>query len=244
MSRLLTDLVGAALDTAMLTGGTVDPTIGRAMASNGYDRDISAVQNEPAPVRPTEVPRRTWADVRLNPALGILTVPAGAALDLGASAKAFTADLAARTFFNRYDTPVLVELGGDLAVAGSLPGGWGVRVAEAEGAPGQSITVSRGGVATSTTTIRRWPRGDQPMHHIVDPATGLPVDGPWRTATVWAETALVANAASTAAIVLGPRAVGWLMAGGYAARLVDHSGAVTTVGDWPAEITDLGRAAA
>jgi hypothetical protein len=35
------------------------------------------------------------------------------------------------------------------------------------------------------------------------------------------------------------------MAGGYAARLVDRNGAVTTVGDWPAEVhSDLGRAAA
>ncbi len=105
-------------------------------------------------------------------------------------------------------------------------------------------------MATSTTTVRRWQLGTGPaMHHIVDPATGAPADGPWRTASVWADTALAANTASTAAIVLGSRAVGWLIAGGYAARLVDRQGAVTTVGDWPAAVlptapTDpIGRAA-
>ena len=103
------------------------------MNANGYDRDIAAVRATPAPVRPIAVPVKRWADVRLNPALGVLTVPAGAALDLGATAKAFTADLAARTLFARYGSPVLVELGGDLAVAGSLPGGWPVRVRRGRG---------------------------------------------------------------------------------------------------------------
>jgi FAD:protein FMN transferase len=243
VSHLLTDLVRAALDTAAQTGGAVDPTIGLAMSANGYDRDIAAVRHNPAPVRPHEV-RADWTGVRLNPALGLLTVPVGTALDLGATAKAFTADLAARTLFARYGCAVLVELGGDLAVAGSQPGGWAVRVAEAEGSPGQTVTVSRGGVATSTTTIRKWRRGAGPaMHHIVDPATGAPADGPWRTVSVWADTALAANAASTAAVVLGSRAVGWLIAGAHAARLVDRSGSVTTVGDWPAQVTSTGRAA-
>jgi FAD:protein FMN transferase len=234
VSHLLTDLVGAALDAAAETGGAVDPTVGLALNAVGYDRDIAAVRATPAPVRPLAVPVKRWADVRLNPALGVLTVPAGAALDLGATAKAFTADLAARTLFNRYGSPVLVELGGDLAVAGSLPGGWAVRVAEAAGGTGQTVTISRGGVATSTTTVRRWQRGDVAAHHIIDPATGAPTDGPWRTVSVWAETAFAANTASTAAIVLGPRAIGWLLANGVAARLVDSAGAVTTVGDWPA----------
>jgi thiamine biosynthesis lipoprotein len=242
ISRLLTDLVGAALDAAAQTGGAVDPTIGRAMVANGYDRDIAAVRVTPGPVRPI-VSSASWTDVRLNPALGVLTVPAGAALDLGATAKAFTADLAARTMYARYGVPVLVELGGDLAVAGSRPGGWPINVAEAEGAPGQIVTVSHGGVATSTTTVRRWQHGAKEMHHIVDPATGTPVNGPWRTVSVWAESALAANTASTAAIVLGSRAIGWLIANGVAARLVDHLGTITTVGDWPAVAPTLERAA-
>jgi FAD:protein FMN transferase len=243
VSHLLTDLVGAALDAAAQTGGAVDPTVGRAMTANGYDRDIAAVRITPGPGAPIESSSRRWTDVRLDPALGVLTVPAGTALDLGATAKAFTADLAARTIANRYGCAALVELGGDLAVAGSLPGGWPIHVAEAEGAPGQVVTVNHGGVATSTTTVRRWQFGAHEMHHIVDPATGAPANGPWRTVSVWAESALDANTASTAAIVLGSRAMGWLIANGIAARLVDHLGAVTTVGDWPAVAPSLGRAA-
>jgi thiamine biosynthesis lipoprotein len=243
VSHLLTDLVGAALAAAARTDGAVDPTVGLALSANGYDRDIALVRDAPAPARPLASRRPTWTDVHLDPTLGVLTVPAGAALDLGATAKAFTADLAARQLLGRYGSPVLVELGGDLAVAGSLPGGWPIQVAEAQGAPGQTVTISRGGVATSTTTVRRWQRGAKEMHHIVNPVTGAPTNGPWRTVSVWAESAFAANTASTAAIVLGTRAVGWLLGCGYAARLVDHAGAITTVGDWPAVAPSLGRVA-
>jgi thiamine biosynthesis lipoprotein len=232
VSLLLVELVDAALRMAEHTGGTVDPTVGRVMSRIGYDRDISAVPVDGPQVtaRPSA---RSWRDVRLDHVMGLLTVPAGTALDLGATAKAQTADMAAATLARRYGTAVMVELGGDLAVAGERPDGWVLQVAEREGADGQLVLVRGGGVTTSTTTVRRWRRGGRTVHHIVDPRTGAPADGPWRTATVAAPDALHANAASTAAIVLGHDAVDWLEQHGYAARLVDRDGAVHTTTGWP-----------
>ncbi len=230
--RLLVELVGAALDAAAETDGAVDPTVGLAMHHIGYDRDITAV----APDGPALLPRapvRRWRDVRLHREAGLLTVPAGTALDLGATAKAFTADRAAAELSRRYGTAVLVELGGDLAVAGEHPDGWCVRVAEREGEDGQLVLVRNGGLATSTTTVRRWNRGGRAVHHIIDPRTGAPASGPWRTASVAAPSALAANVASTAAIVMGERAVGWLETRGLAARLVAQGGGVHTTPNWP-----------
>ncbi|MCU1656466.1 MAG: thiamine biosynthesis protein [Pseudonocardiales bacterium] len=241
--RLLADLVAAALDAAAQTGGAVDPTVGLAMHRNGYDRDLSAiVLDGPAPGTPTAAPG--WHRVRLHREAGLLTVPIGSALDLGATAKAYVADLAARTLSRRYDTAVLVELGGDVAVAGNRPDGWCLEVAERQGAEGQLVLVRGGGLTTSTTTIRRWRRGGQTMHHIVDPRTGQPIDGPWRTASVYAPSALAANTASTAAIVLGDRALDWLTTRGLAARLVAQDGSVVTTGDWPRTKAARGQAAA
>jgi thiamine biosynthesis lipoprotein len=174
--------------------------------------------------------------VRLHREVGLLTVPAGVALDLGATAKAWTADHAAATLTARYGTPVLVELGGDLAVAGDRPDGWVVRVAEREGAAGQLVLLRHGGLATSTTTVRTWRRGGRPMHHLVDPLTGRPTDGPWRTASVAAGSALDANVASTAAIVRGPAAVDRLTGRRVAARLVGRDGDVVTTPGWPLEL--------
>ncbi|HKV86609.1 MAG TPA: FAD:protein FMN transferase [Candidatus Dormibacteraeota bacterium] len=89
-------------------------------------------------------------------------------------------------------------------------------------------------MATSSTTVRRWTRGGVVLHHIIDPDTGLPVQGCWRTATVAAGSCVDANIASTAAIVLGRRAIPWLEERGLAARLVDVAGGVHRTAGWPA----------
>ena len=231
--RVLLDLVDAALSAADQTGGAVDPTVGANVIAAGYDRDIDslaaagpAIQTAPAPVG--------WRRVRLDRTAGLLTVPVGTALDLGATAKAYTADYAARTLFQRFGSAVLVEIGGDVGTAGHQTDGWAIRVAEAEGGAGQTVVLHGGGIATSTTTIRTWTRGGHRLHHIIDPATGAPAPGCWRTVTVAASSALQANTASTAAIVLGSAAEAWLEARGLAARLIDQNGRVTTTIGWPA----------
>jgi thiamine biosynthesis lipoprotein len=98
-----------------------------------------------------------------------------------------------------------------------------------------TIAVASGGIATSSTTVRRWRRDGRLVHHIVDPSTGLPASTPWRTVTVAATSCVGANAASTAAIVRGHGALSWLEAAGLPARLVAHDGAVLTAAGWPAE---------
>jgi thiamine biosynthesis lipoprotein len=234
---LLVDLVDAAVDAAAQTAGAVDPTLGLAMQVAGYDRDIRALALDGPPVTPGTPRPGAWRSVRLHREAGLLTVPLGTALDLGATAKAWTADHAAHALAARYDTAVLVELGGDLAVAGARPDGWCVQVAECEGDDGQLVLVRHGGLTTSTTTVRTWQRNGRSMHHILDPTTGLPVDGPWRTASVAAPCALAANVASTAAIVRGADAIDWLTARGLAARLVAQDGSVVTTSGWPAART-------
>jgi thiamine biosynthesis lipoprotein len=66
------------------------------------------------------------------------------------------------------------------------------------------------------------------------PSTGLPADSCWRTASVAAATCVDANTASTAAILRGERAVGWLEALRLPARLVRQDGTTVTTGGWAA----------
>ena len=158
-------------------------------------------------------------------------IPPGVRLDLGATAKALTADRAAAAIAAAAGCGVLVNLGGDIRVAGEPPGGgWCVGIADDVG-PGemprrcaQSVVLSEGGLATSSTIVRSWRRGPATVHHILVPATGLPARTCWRTATVAAASCLDANAASTAAIIRGERAPGWLATLGLPARLVRHDG--------------------
>jgi thiamine biosynthesis lipoprotein len=236
-SPLLLEAVEVALRAARLTAGLVDPTIGKALRLLGYDRDFGAVDpvGQPLHLQAEAVPG--WHLVAVDRQAGTVRVPAGVELDLGSAAKALAADRAA-TAAVATGVGVLVSLGGDVGTAGPPPaGGWSIRVtddhAAAASVPGQTITITGGGLATSGTTVRRWQRGEVVHHHIIDPATGQAAAPCWRTVSVAAATCVDANAASTAAIILGRRAPAWLEDLGLPARLVDVGGAVSTVGGWP-----------
>lgn len=182
----------------------------------------------------------SWRAIELDRQHRTVRLPVGARLDLGATAKAWAADRAALAAHERTGAGVLVSLGGDIAIDGPAPpSGWRVLVAEDHRAPrngpGQLIRLHAGGLATSTTTIRRWGHDGASMHHILDPGTGRPADGPWRSATVAAATCVDANIASTTALIRGSRAAAWLGSLGLSARLIDHRGRAIAIGGWPAE---------
>ena len=239
VSSLLFRAVEEALAAAEGTGGLVDPSVGRALQILGYDRDFAQVApTGPATVRVAAVPG--WRAVRTDRLAGTVTVPRHVELDLGATAKAGCADRAAAAVAVLTGSGVLVNLGGDIAVAGEPPAeGWVIRIADRHdadaGDPAVTVAIRSGGLATSGTAARRWERGGRQVHHIVDPATGAPAARYWRTVSVTAETCLAANTASTAAIILGADAPRWLAARGLHARLVTEDGAAVAVGDWPLE---------
>lgn len=240
ISPLLTELVGAALYVAEITEGLVDPTVGQAMLSIGYDDDFSRLPAVGAPLRTPAVPAPGWRCIGLDPDRRALTVPAGVLMDLGSSAKAFAADRAARDIAARLGTGALVNLGGDIAVAGEPPtGGWPIGLArDASTDPGRAdlvVAVISGGLASSGTAVRRWHRGDRALHHIVDPRSGDVAETPWDLVTVAGPSCLVANAASTAAIVAGESAPALLKKMGLPARLVRAGGGVVVLGGWPAD---------
>jgi thiamine biosynthesis lipoprotein len=236
---LLVAALRAALWAAEVSDGAVDPCLGRTLVALGYDDDLAVVRRrlEPAwaltPLPPLPPPG-AWR--RLAVADDAVRVPTGAALDLGATAKAWAADLVAQAVADAVGCTAVLSLGGDVRVAG--PGGatptWPVRVAEAldDPAAGEVVGVS-GGLATSTTVVRRWRSAGADQHHLLDPVTGRPATAPYRTVSAGGRTCLAANTASTAAVVLGRRAPDWLAAHGVAARLVARDGSITTVGRWP-----------
>lgn len=234
VSRLLVDLVDVSLVAASMSGGAVDPTVGAAVIAAGYNDDIEAVRRrfpEP-PADPRPIPG--WQQVQLNRKLALLGVPKDCALDLGAIAKAWTADRAALVLSKRYGCAVLVEIGGDLRAAGDPVKPWVITVAERAGDPGVLVTLAHGGLTTSTRTVRRWQTPTGYAHHLIDPRTGKPADGQWRTASVWAPTAVRANTFSTALVATGEAALGRLTLAGHPARLIDDDGEVTELSGWPA----------
>ncbi len=241
-SPLLIEALELALRAAELTDGDVDPTLGRALELAGYDRDWRLLapphELDETPVRISARVRSGWREVELDRQRATIRVPRGMALDLGATAKAWAADRAAAAARTAAGCGVLVAIGGDVATAGRAPEeGWQIRVTDDHrsdpSAPGQSVTIVSGGLATSSTAVRRWSHAGQDMHHIIDPSTGAPVRATWRTVSVAAGSCADANIATTAALVRAHAARAWLAELELPARLVAWDGRVTTVARWP-----------
>ena len=243
VSPLLLDAIAAALRAAELTDGDVDPTVGEALIALGYDRDFAELAGTPArAVRIAAVPG--WRTIEIDRPASTVRLARGVRIDLGATAKALAADRAAAAASRAAGCGVLVSLGGDMAFAGPPPeAGWRVRVTDDHrsdtSAPGQWIALSGGGLATSSTAVRRWATAEGSAHHLIDPATGRSADSLWRTVSVTAATCLDANIASTAAIIRGESAVSWLRSLGLPSRLVRDDGQVLHIAGWPAESDDL-----
>lgn len=239
---VLVAATSVALEAAEATDGLVDPCLGRTMVALGYDTTIRSVRTRDPRSFPAPLPYRhrphAWREVRLDPE-GALRIPSDCALDLGATAKAWAADLVAAAVADELGCRAVVSLGGDVRIHGREGPAWPVRVTESPAdADAELVLLAGGGLATSSTCARRWRTGDTEQHHLLDPRTGRPVDGPWRTATATGPTCVAANVATTAALVLGDQAVGWLSERSVTARLVALDGTVTTTGDWPAEHPD------
>lgn len=236
VSADLFETVGVAMRAARLSDGAVDPTVGTAMCRLGYDRDFSTMApdvNGELP-EPGQIPG--WRSVTLDAERSTVAMPAGTVLDLGATAKAWAVDRAARLVASRLACGVLVSVGGDIAVAGQVPeGGFAVGIADICGDPSAPTTVviDSGGLATSGIGNRNWTLSGHPVHHLLNPATGLPVDTPWRTVSVAAGSCVDANTASTAAMVMGEAAVAWLDNARLPTRLVRRHGRTATVAGWP-----------
>jgi FAD:protein FMN transferase len=241
-SGWLVDAVSVARHAAQETDGLVDPTLGAQLIALGYDRSFEQLDPDGDPVSFQAVKVGAWQAIKSDHRRRRVSIPSGVTLDLGATAKALCSDRAAARTELATGAGTLVSIGGDLAVAGTAPAeGWCIRVTDKADtppdspAPGQTVSIDQGAIATSGVSARSWRREGQTLHHLIDPRTGRPAGGPWRTVSVAAPTCIEANTASTAAVLLGAAAPSWLEARGLSARLVDHGGGVLTTGGWPTD---------
>lgn len=193
VSPLFARALALALDSARRTDGLVDPTLGVAIEAAGYDRDFAELTPDPRPPAPA-VPG-SWRHVRVAGRL-VFRYP-GTKLDLNCIVKGLAVDAA----LDLLEDNGFVSAGGDVAVRGSA----------VVGLPGdESLTLTNGGLATSGTTRRRWERGGEPQHHLIDPRTGRPSSSRWSEVTVAAGSCLEADVAAKAAFLLSEDGPAWL----------------------------------
>ncbi len=148
-----------------------------------------------------------WAKARWERPRLVLPV-AGMELDFGGFGKEWAVDCVAELCHSRGVRHGMVDLGGDLRAIGRHPDGrpWvvGIRDPREPAKAMASLSLSRGGLATSGDYERCMVVDGVRYTHILDPRTGWPVSG-LRSATALAPTCLVAGTATTVAMLKGER---------------------------------------
>jgi thiamine biosynthesis lipoprotein len=222
------ELVRRAVDGWWLSGGAFDPTVLGAVLRAGYDRSFETMG---ATARPGSSPLELGAsDIVVDG--DQVCLPGGVGFDPGGIGKGLAADLVLAALLAGGADGACVNLGGDVAVAGTGPDGeaWTVTVEhEWSPEPVAWLGLAGGSVATSTTLRRRWENGGQVRHHLVDPRTGLPSDSDLNHVTVVAATTWAAEVLAKAVLLRGSDHAFDILGGtGAQALAVTASGEITS----------------
>jgi thiamine biosynthesis lipoprotein len=231
VSHELLDLIEKALSLSRRTGGAFDVTVGSVEAAWGD------IQREGGGRLPGEQSLREALDrvgyerVRVDrERMTVFLEQDEMRLDLGGIAKGYLVDRAMAWLEESGIPNALVNAGGDIRVSGtaeSPPWRVGLQDPFEGGRLLGALSVERGAVVTSGTYERYFEREGKRFHHIMDPATGRPVEG-LASVTVVAEEAFLADALATAVMVKG-RQEGISMLGlfpGARSVLVERDGTI------------------
>lgn len=194
LPRSLVGPVAAAAEMRRRTGGLVDIGLGGVLAAWGYDRSFDDLEAPEA--APDAIESAGWWTEG-----DVLHRRPGTRLDLGGIAKGWTADRAVEMGFAS-----VVSAGGDIR---SRHPETRVTVIDPGERPVVRITIGRGALATSSRSRRRWQVADREAHHLIDPRTLRPAETPVVTAAAVAATAVEAEAAAKAVMLLGERGLAW-----------------------------------
>jgi len=233
VSTTTATLIALAVRGWIATGGAYDPTVLDAVVGAGYDRSFELVAaSDTGPTAATR-PALGCAGIAVDVDSGLVRLPAGVHIDPGGIGKGLAADLVATSLIADGATGALVNIGGDVRVAGTTPpGGWRIDV-DLPAITDTGLVLRSGGVATSGTHRRRWVRDGHSQHHLIDPRTGAPAASPFVAATVVAGTAWRAEVL-TKAILLArtiTAAARVLTAADAAGLLVDDDGRTHELAD-------------
>lgn len=197
------ELVSFALDMAEKTNGVLEPTIYPVLTAWGFTTGENRI--------PTEIGLAGLLDkvgyekVKLNENQ-IQTEP-GSMIDMGAVGKGYAGDEAAQVLRERGITAALLDIGGNIQAIGTKPDGSDWRVGLKDPFSGNVLgifQISDMAVVTSGNYERFFVGDDGKTYgHIVDPATGRPVENGIASVSVIASDGKLCDALSTALFVMG-----------------------------------------
>ncbi len=200
----------AVLETALAvgreTGGALDPALYPVIRAWGFTTGDYRVPSQ-AELDGLLAAKDT-ASIAIDDAAGTVTLPADNAVSLGAVAKGYAAQKAVEAMAAAGAEHAILSLGGNVQTLGETrPDGrpWQVAVTDPNdtGSYVGTLSVGQTAVVTSGGYQRYFEKDGQTYIHILDPATGRPVDNDLASVTVVTADGAKADALSTALFVLG-----------------------------------------
>jgi thiamine biosynthesis lipoprotein len=211
-SETLFEIITESLRMYRETGGMFSPAILPALRRAGYDRsfDQLALASETSGPPAAPVVIRDLEEIELDRSTRRIRIPVDMQIDLGGIAKGWIAERAAWLMAANAEA-CAVSAGGDMFLIG-LPEGeayWRVTLEDPRDAI-RSLAVLRVGpetaVATSSVTRRKWLRGGEEYHHLIDPRTAEPAKTNWLSVTVISERMSQAEAMAKSLLIAGDQA--------------------------------------
>ena len=199
-------LIELGIEGWRVTNGYFDPTVFGDVVRAGYDRSFCEITEQTA-CSATSSFRRGCDGIDVDPSSSTVRLPAGVAVDPGGIGKGLAADLVIDALGAAGAEGALVNVGGDVRVAGASPAaGWVIELSQAGSSrPRETVRLIDGAVATSATAYRSWFRSGTRKHHLIDPRTGEPIDNDIVSVSVATARGWQADVLTKAIFVAGVR---------------------------------------
>jgi thiamine biosynthesis lipoprotein len=202
------DVIATSVHTSEISEGTFDITFESLHGLWKFDQDLDPHPPTDAQIK-AKLPLLSYHHIHLD--RGKQTVfldTKGVRISLGGIAKGYAVDRAAKVLEGLGLNAFFVQAGGDLFTRGTKPDGapWQAGVRDPRGPDGSFFAmmgVSDHAFSTAGDYERSYFADGKRYHHIIDPRTGYPATAS-RSVTIWAPTALQADALDDAVFILGP----------------------------------------
>lgn len=202
------DVIREAVRAGALSEGAFDVTFHTLHGLWKFDEDL-----DPHPPADKDVKARLpfvdYRYIKLDAnAQTVMLTKDKTQIGLGGIAKGYAVDMAAKVLQNAGLASFFVQAGGDLLARGRKPDGteWQAGIRDPRGAEGRyfaTLPLSDHAFSTAGDYERAYVVDGKRYHHIIDPRTGQPATA-CRSVTIWAPTALLADAIDDAVFILGP----------------------------------------
>jgi len=198
-------LLQTARRVSAYSDGAFDVTIAPVSTMWDFTSGAAVVPDADAIARAAALVDYTRMDIDGN----TVTLPENMMIDLGGIAKGYIADEVKRYLMERGVKSAVLSFGGNIVTIGMKPdeSPWKVGIQDIDKPTGEYMLVSLN-FGGSTVTSGIYERGFEAdgvyYHHILDPATGWPVQNELASVTIFSDSSMWGDALATAAFALGP----------------------------------------